>query len=92
MSNASNATNVITARQIVLLSLDVPLTLLHISVVVFILGARRHDWMIRQGFFTVFVLTALGDIVHQMAVSDSLRYRSITCNLYDRHMLTGSSV
>ncbi|KAH7696796.1 hypothetical protein AAVH_36127, partial [Aphelenchoides avenae] len=56
----------ISARTIVLLSLDVPFTLLHLSVVVFILAARRHDWMIRSGFYTIFVVTAIADIVHQL--------------------------
>lgn len=58
-----------TPRTVVLLCLEIAFMMIHLSVVVFTLTTRSRDALIRSGFYTLFVITAVADIVHQLVVS-----------------------
>lgn len=58
----------LTTRTLILLTLDFPFLLLHISVVAFIICRQHKDFAIRSGFFTLFAITGVADITHQLVV------------------------
>lgn len=56
-------------RHVVLLCYDMPLLLLHLSFVIFIFTTRRKQKILNTGFFTIFVIVAIVDIIHHVLVS-----------------------
>ncbi|KAH7721276.1 hypothetical protein AAVH_11239 [Aphelenchoides avenae] len=58
----------ITAEHIILFVYDIPLLLVHLSVVVLILAVRRKEKFLSTGFYTVFAITSIVDIIHHVEV------------------------